>query len=444
MSADVKKKDPWLSAKIKDYGVSNFGNGAVHAFLGSVLVLFFAPGVAFNGLILLFYTSPLWLLYILPKSFKFYWVHYVQHQFVGSDRAQGMLLEIKIPREIDHSPRAMELVFDALHFRPQMATKILREWRGHVRPWYSLEIVSMKGELKFYIWCWKRVREQVETAFYAQYPTIQLVEAPHDYAAKYIAQHQPIKKVDAWGNALKLEREDAFPLKTYYDFQLDQDPKAELKVDPFITVLEQMSSNGPNEILWMQILFQPEWTDDWKPKVMKEIKGLYDKTRKPFKNAKGEPQEGYAQLKPMQYDVIRSMERSTMKQGFNVCIRSIVIFEDGKFNNMMTQALNQMWRPFGVGKSGFYNSIAPDSEKHTNGFDYPWEFRSVRRPIRVQKMFEAYAARSAFAPPHIEDAFILTSEELATLFHIPGAEAQQLGIKRIDSMQKGAPPNLPI
>jgi hypothetical protein len=59
-------------------------------------------------------------------------------------------------------------------------------------------------------------------------------------------------------------------------------------------------------------------------------------------------------------------------------------------------------------------------------------------------MFDAYVSRSAFAPPHIEDAFVMTSEELATLFHIPGKEAQQLGIKRIDSVQKGAPPNLPI
>jgi hypothetical protein len=205
-----------------------------------------------------------------------------------------------------------------------------------------------------------------------------------------------------------------------------------------------MSSNGPTEILWMQILFQPEYTHAWKAKVMEEIKSLYDKTRKPYKSATGKEEPGYAQLKPMQFDVIRSMERSTMKQGFNVSIRSLVIFEDGKFNNMMTQALNQMWRPLGVGKSDFYNSIQPDGEKHTNGFDWPWEFSDIRRPPRVQQMFDAYVARSAFAPPHIEDPFILTSEELATVFHLPGAEAKALSIKRLESTQKGAPPNLPV
>lgn len=443
MSAVAKKKGPWLATKLKSYGVQPIGSGIVHTIIGVSLVLLLAPELVIRAVLLLFYSAPLWMMVIVPKSFRFYWIHYVQHQFTASPRSKGILLEIRLPREIDHSPKAMELVFDALHFRPQMATKILREWRGHVRPWYSIEVVSMRGELKFYVWCWERLRDQVETAFYAQYPTIQLVEVD-DYASKYITAHSPARNIDAWGNALKLEKADAYPIKTYYDFQLDQDPKSELKIDPFITVLEQMSSNGPNEILWMQILFQPEWTDAWKAAVMTEIKSLYDKTRKPFKNAKGEPQEGYAQLKPMQYDVIRSMERSTMKLGFNVALRSIVIFEDGKFNNMMTQALNQMWRPLGVGKSDFYNSIEPDGEKHTNGFDYPWEFRNIIRPIRVQKMFEAYATRSAFAPPHIEDAFVLTSEELATLFHIPGKEAQQLGIKRIESLQKSAPSNLPV
>jgi hypothetical protein len=445
MSAPVKKKEPpWLDAKLKKFGISPFGRGAIHAAVGTICVVLFAFTPAVNGAVILMYLSPLWLMYVAPKSFNFFWLHYVQHQFTASPRTKGVLLEIRLPREISHSPKAMELVYEALHFRPQMATKFLTHWRGHVRPWYSIEIVSMKGELKFYIWCWERLRDQVEVAFYSQYPTIQIVTASEDYAAEYVRKKGPARNFAAWGNALMLERPDAYPIKTYYDFQLDQDPKAELKNDPFVTVLEQMSSNGPTEILWMQILFQPEWTNAWKPKVMEEIKSLYDKTRKPYKSATGKEEPGYAQLKPMQFDVIRSMERSTMKQGFNVAIRSLVIFEDGKFNNMMTQALNQMWRPLGVGKSGFYNSIAPDGEKHTNGFDWPWEFSNIRRPPRVQKMFDAYVARSAFAPPHIEDPFILTSEELATVFHLPGEEAKALGIKRLESTQKGAPPNLPI
>jgi hypothetical protein len=59
-------------------------------------------------------------------------------------------------------------------------------------------------------------------------------------------------------------------------------------------------------------------------------------------------------------------------------------------------------------------------------------------------MIDAYITRNAFLPPHIEDAFLLTSEELATIFHIPGAEAKVPGLKKIESNRKGAPPNLPI
>lgn len=448
MAGAPKKKKRWLLARLEDSrmaekGVSPYGVGAVHAAFGVFCVVAFAWKLAWFGLLLLIYSSPLWVMWIAPKSIRFFWLHYVQHQFTSGPMTKGMLLEIRIPNDVPHSPKAMEFVYDALHFRPQMATKFLTHWRGHVRPWYSFEIVSMKNELKFYVWCWERLRPQVEAAFYAQYPTIQLIPVAEDYAETYIKKHGGPLKLNCWGNAMMLEKGDAYPIRTYFDYELDKDPKSEHKHDPFVTILEQLSSTAHDEVLWLQIMFQPEWTSAWKKEVFKEIKKLYDKTRKPFKNAKGEEQPGYAQLKPMQYEVVRAMERSTTKLGFYVSIRGVTIFE-GKYNNMMTQTLNQLFRPIGSGGSEFFNFIKLDPIKHTSGFDYPWEFREWRRPARVKKMLDAYVARSAFAPPHIEDPFILTSEELATVFHIPGAEAKALGIKRIDSFQKGPPPNLPV
>lgn len=443
--AAAKKSSFSLSKKLKNWGVSQFGIGFFYAMLGSFLAVAFAWPLALRGGTILILTSPLWIALITKKTFTFFWLHYVQHQFTSLPDKQGTLLEIRIPREIAHSPKAMELVYDALHFRIQMATKFMTHWRGHIRPWYSIEIISnRKGELKFYIWCWKSLVEQVEAAFYAQYPTIQLVPAEEDYARAYLREKgNNTKNINCWGMTYMLEKSDAYPIRTYYDYELDKDPKAEYKHDPLVTMLEQLSAHEDYEQFWMQIMIQPEWNEGWKATIKTEMQKIYDATKKPFTDAAGNKQHGYAQLKPMQFDIIRAMERSTMKLGFFTSIRSMYI-TDKQYNSHNSQTISRIFIPIGSVDTPYFNNIALDPVKHTSGFDFPWEFWFGRRDTRVQQLWDAWIARSAFAPPHIEDPMILTSEELATVFHIPGEEAKALGIKRVESKQKGAPPNLPI
>jgi hypothetical protein len=441
--AQVKKKKPLLKKYLEQYNIAPIGIGIAHVGIALIALVLLARGVLIPAATILFFTMPLWLFVVTPKTVRFYWLHYVQHQFTSGPMAKGVLLEIKLPREISKSPRAMELVFESLYFRPQMATKFLTHWRGHVRLWYSLEIVSNKDGLRFYIWCWERFRPQVEAAFYSQYPTIQVVDAPVDYAAAYVAYKGEAKKINCWGMAYKLSRPDVYPIRTYYDYELEKDPKVEHRNDPFVTLLEQLQSHEPYEQFWLQIMFQPEWTNNWKDDIKTEIQKVYDNTKKPFTDSAGNKQKGYAQLKPMQFEIVRAMERATMKIGFAVSIRALYISEEA-YNTQNSQTISRIFVPMGSDSKDYFNMIGLDTEKHTSGFDYPWEYWFGRRPKRVEALFNAWVARSAFAPPHIEDSFVLTTEELATIFHIPGADARALGIKRIESSTKGAPPNLPI
>ena len=66
--------------------------------------------------LLLFYawkTAPLWLPASLVVFFWVSWVGYKLTQFL--DKQKMVLLEVKVPKNVDKSPLAMEVVLNSLH-----------------------------------------------------------------------------------------------------------------------------------------------------------------------------------------------------------------------------------------------------------------------------------------------------------------------------------------
>jgi hypothetical protein len=59
-------------------------------------------------------------------------------------------------------------------------------------------------------------------------------------------------------------------------------------------------------------------------------------------------------------------------------------------------------------------------------------------------MFNAYIRRSYFHPPYSRQPAVLTSEELATIYHLPGKVAQTPTLDRIESKRSEPPANLPL
>jgi hypothetical protein len=63
--------------------------------------------------------------------------------------------------------------------------------------------------------------------------------------------------------------------------------------------------------------------------------------------------------------------------------------------------------------------------------------------MKVQ-MMDAFRRRSWFHAPYRFQHFIVTSAEIATIFHIPGSVAKTPTMQRIESTRATAPANLPI
>ena len=128
-------------------------------------------------------TAPIWLPIGLLIGFYKVWVWYARSLYIS--KRHFVLLEMKLPREITKSPRAMEMALTSFWMMSNETTFIMRVIDGQVRPWYSFEIASFGGELHFYVWVWKEYQKVTEANLYSQYPEIELHEV-EDYAQKFV------------------------------------------------------------------------------------------------------------------------------------------------------------------------------------------------------------------------------------------------------------------
>jgi hypothetical protein len=479
-----------------------------------------------------------------------------------------VLLEIKLPREINKSPFATELAIASLLQTGGVGDKLSRTFKGSLPVYSSLEIASIEGVIHFYVRIQTKFRPLVEANFYAQYPGIEIVEA-EDYTSKihfnhlskdvsmYGINYRTLKKWapinpktgEPWMDGKK-EKEmpaDFLPIKTYVDYGLDKDPKEEYKVDPLTPLLEMMGGIRKGEHFWYQILIQSEavyddrrfsklyvdpdhnhisladmaklakekirssgWNIEGKkvvdefgvPKIIdsysydektdtytrnttkqtrdgKEIDvpdqkvATYLKTKQTFKKE--------TDLTPEEKDQLEAINKKLSKPLALCVMRAIYVAKKENYNGGDNiQKLLALTKPF-IGA----NEFAPST---TTPYDYDWQnFRGRRIPWRSEEKFEEYVEREGFYP-HIQignrdtldkwedqffwpltmkhrktfrmmyeaifhpfehpdpmkQAFVLNLEEVATLWHLPGATANVPTLPRIDSAKGVAPSNLPI
>ncbi len=398
-----------------------------------------------------FTSAPVWLPVITFFLFFEYWMLYVQKDY---DIKQGRVtLEIKIPQDVFKSPEAMELVLMQLHQTAAPDNHLQTYWDGKHPPRFGLEIVSREGDVRFYINTpRKKFKNISETQLYAQYPGIEVRELDIDYTAEipwdtdrfeYFSIHMGLKKADA------------YPLKTYLEYGLDRLPKEEEKVDPITSVIEMMGAIGPGEYMWNQILIDAnrEVTfkegslgiiPDWKKAAREEIAKIIKDANKrvgidPDKN------EGQTltmmNLSDGEKETIKAIERSIGKNAFNTVIRSMYIATKKAYNpGERLGALITGWRAFDD-----VNRNAIGVRWRTD-IDWPWwqdPKGTVRQAYKKQELDE-YKRRAYTYHTDTDKSKVMTTEELATIFHLPGRVASTPSLGRIPSKRGEAPPNLPV
>jgi hypothetical protein len=378
---------------------------------------------------------------MLWRSFTVYTKALNYHQ------APKVLLEIKLPPETYKSPLATELMLTTLHTSSGETTIINRNWEGRTRFVHTLEIVSDAGQIRFFIWTREFYKNAVEAAIYGQYPEAEVHVVP-DYALP--VTYDPDKML-LWGTEYALSNKDAYPIKTYIDYGLDESPKEEFKVDPLAHLLEFMGQCHQGGKIWVQILLQAHKAEkirfalanpfktgsifkhvDWREEA-KEIVNDILKRDPETKSSRAKSKEGFPvfpSYTKAETETVAAIERSIAKQAFNVGIRTIYIADKESMN-----AVNI------VGLLGL-NGIGPT--RFGVYFDWPWQdYKNIRTNRMMKTLLEFYKRRVYFHPPYKQKPMIMTTEEVATLFHFPGTVASVPTLGRLPAKKAQPPVNLP-
>jgi len=403
------------------------------------------------------------------------WLHYIQQDFISG--IDFVLLEIIPPRDVLRSPKAMELfITNALYHFSYKGGKE-EYWQGAVWFWFSLEIASIEGQVHFYIRTPTRVRSLIETQMYAQYPQSQ-VKAVEDYT---LAVDEISEKSSwmGWGCEFGLLRNQAYPIKTYIDYGLDEDPKEEYKVDPISPVIELFGSLQKGEQAWLQIVITPSkkmyhtkgtWfgKHDW----VRESRLRLIKILEPFTNTRENVLTGTNAIEvrsPKFMDpTIQRIGDKTSKLGFETGIRLMYVGKKENFNMSNRRNIRLIFRQYqNPDANGFdrinsaqadrYSGIFTASQKTimllANRMLKEYRERSFHHEPLRQKIFSQHnfnwpipqvftLAGIIKAYVHTE-TYVLNTEELATIWHFPGQILKVPTLERIESKEASPPTNLP-
>lgn len=401
---------------------------------------------------------PFWIFIVFFFLARSLWLAYAQECFKLA--ITWTMFELRIPREILRNPRAMEQIFMTIHGVRNSPSNIKEKWwQGEITMWFSCEMVSFGGEIHLYMRVPEKHRNIIETGFYAQYPDVEIKEVNEDYIDRLPPTTMELFAAgyDFFGNELKLAKNDAYPIRTYMDFQ---ETEEEYRLDPIGVLLETIYKCRPQEHLWIQIIIQPV-DDSWRragEAVVKEIKEKVG--RRQLKTSLGE--FVVIDRSPGELEVLKAVERNIAKPGFNTIIRYLYIgpkatLDEGFGRRGIVSAFNQY-------ASAALNKFAHNTKAWTRvSFWYPPHvFPGLRKRARKARIYKDYRTRKIqdetlvgkFARFKFFDwgfaarrygKMVLNVEELATIFHPPMSMVLTGPlIKRVEARRVGPPAGLPI
>ncbi len=425
------------------------------------------------------------ILYFLARLFEQAWLF--RRQSFYKEAIEWVVLEIKIPREVEKTPRSMEQFFMNLHGLMNAPNDFMEKYfDGEVTLWWSMEIASFGGEVHLYIRTPKKHKKVTEAALYAQYQSVEIYEV-EDYMDSFPRETREVYKkgYNIFGSEIILRKDDFYPIMSYENFELD---KNEMALDPISALIEVLANIHKEEIVFLQFLIRPtgtEWQEAGKKIVEELTLKKKEKNKKSgfgggfhewFKNFFWAPIEhpswlgekeikeekfefGMFKLTPGEADTIKAIEKSLSKQGFDSLIRYLYYSPNSIFSTNFARrgllgALNQY-------ASQNLNSFRSNYsvETRTKWIYYPYVFVKQRVEAKKQRVLYNYQNRKfpeklafgKFFTSHIfnfnnkSKNFILNTAEIATLFHIPTETVLTAPhIKRAESKKMGPPAGLPI
>jgi hypothetical protein len=397
---------------------------------------------------------------LLYGIFLLLWMQYVWGKWASN--VKWILLEIIPPRDIEKSPQPMESIFAGLAGVITSPTAIEEYIKGFIPVSFSLELVSTEGTVHFYIRTQAQFRNLVEAHFYAQYPDVEIIEVP-DYV-RAIPKTIPNKDWDLWGTDFEVTKDDLYPIRTYKYFEESVTGKM---IDPVSGLIETMGKLGPGQHLWLQFITTPLGEKATREALQKTVDKFLGKEKPEeigvfrmffmdmwdvirnlpagvlanepeffsYKQEKKDEQPVEFRLTPGEKDVLKALQANLGKQQYKVRMRMVYLGRRDGFSKTVV--------------SSFIGGIKQFSDQNMNGFKPNDDSKTYanyvmtqeRLRFRQRRLFQRYISRDSTPQ---ETRFILSSEEMATVFHLPDMSVVAPTMMRVSAKRGNAPANLPI
>lgn len=399
------------------------------------------------------------------------------------------VLSVRVSKENETNPINAEQIFAALHGIHRNIS-LWERLKGIKQEHISFEIANQNRNIRFYIWFPSQLKNTVESQVYAQYPDCEMTEVT-DYTAPQkieIAQPEEFPKkstskmpVKTTKNPAKKTREfstielmknavvgelgltdpDIFPIKRYVQYE---DKLTRLAVDPIAAITATLSKlNEYEDQAWIQIITRP-MPDKWRilytkcVRILKKgllfniekLQKIYARafcTRKPWHrivffpvymvfwfqgimagaNISMTETKSSVSSRDLEEETSRQHEReSSTSAAMDKVVK--LLYEVGIRIAYLPK--NQNIEEAQIKVREIAGSFKQFNQPHLNGF-------------KLEKLSRSQSALMEFRKRKLNETFVLNTEELATIYHMPNMTVKTPNIHWVKSKKIEPPTDLP-
>ena len=298
-------------------------------------------------------------------------------------------LLVAVPQDNEVKIDAMEQIVSS--FASMYKSAKFKFLQGLVtQPSASLEIVGTDDDIKFYISIQEKYQDLIEKQIYSVYAgaDIKVVEEPNIYSKDGVVEY-------AW---LGLKKLPYFPLKNY----------KEIATDPLAAITSALSKLNKGDTMSIQLVISPTG-GDWS----KLGKSFVSGTKKSESNAEKASYKVDAKQ-------LESIEQKSSRAGFEVAVRIVAVASSNE-----------------IAKTNISNIKACFGQ-----FESPWN-KFTSKKILFKSMFMEDFIYKYPAILWFKNKTILSSDEVASIFHFPNKSIETPNIYWLKSKKAPAPTDSP-
>jgi hypothetical protein len=391
---------------------------------------------------------------ILFFPFKNAWLWWRRE--LWENQQKYMLLEMIMPREVMKPFTSMEHILStvwSIHSSIEGIKNFKKKWWiGKRLQHFAIEIVGDGQKPHFYIRVNREHIDSLKVALFSQYPDLEIKEVRESYT-RAVSWNLPDKRWDMYGFDVVLGKPDPYPIKTYRQFfeEKPENTKEEKRIDPINTLLESLNQLMDGEQIWIQIKVAPVSSDDTNYRVVgksvinklvhrsEKKSNLIADTLAPQKKEDSKeliPPE--MKLTPREREIVKAVEDKLGKNAYLCHIRCLYFGRKRIFNRSRKSLAENYFSSFSMPDLNTFKKFGKTKTKILH-------FIIKRRLyLRKRKMLRRYLLRENPLFPRTGGSFVLSVEELATIFHPPiGLTTVGTMINKVDARKSEAPENLP-